>query len=121
MGRRRLFLLETTGGPVMDITAFRRRIGLSQAELAEKLGLATPTVGNLCSPATPKRPSYEVIEKMFLLGATIEEVFSREVQEVVLRSCAPVAPVPPDILDNPDFVSGMEERFSEFLKKKGLL
>ena len=105
----------------MDITAFRRRIGLSQAELAEKLGLATPTVGNLCSPATPKRPSYEVIEKMFLLGATIEEVFSREVQEVVLRSCAPVAPVPPDILDNPDFVSGMEERFSEFLKKKGLL
>lgn len=68
----------------MDIASFRNRIGLSQSELAEKLGLATSSVGNLCSGS--KRPSYEIIEKLFLLGARVDEIFDNKVSESVFRN-----------------------------------
>lgn len=71
----------------MDISAFRNRMGLSQAELAERLGLATSSVGNLCSGT--KKPSYEIIERLFMLGARVEEVFSHEVGDAVCRNEGP--------------------------------
>ena len=103
----------------MDLNGFKVRKGWTQDEMGEKVGVATSTVGGYCSGV--RKPSYDVIERLFLNGATLAEVFSKEIQEVVLRNCAPASPVPPDILNNPDFQAGMEERFDEYLKKKGLL
>lgn len=103
----------------MDITSFRHRVGLSQAELAEKLELATGSVGNLCSGT--KRPSYEVIEKLFLNGARLDEVFSPEIQKVVLRNCgAGELPAAPAAFDSPEFLEGMLEALSD-LQRKGYI
>ena len=103
----------------MDITAFRHRMGLSQAELAEKVGLATGIVGNLCSGT--KRPSYEVIEKLFMLGARIDEVFSTEVQKKVLESCgACELPAVPAAFDTPEFREGVKAALAD-LQKMGYI
>lgn len=90
----------------MDISSFRHRLGLSQAQLAEKLDLATGSVGNLCS--NTKKPSYEVIERLFRLGATVAEVFSPEIQEIVLRNSSPSA-IPEDVYRSQAFRDGVEE------------
>jgi transcriptional regulator with XRE-family HTH domain len=103
----------------MDITSFRHRMGLSQAELAEKLGLATGSVGNLCSGT--KRPSYEVIEKLFLLGARLDEVFSPEVQEAVLRNCGGrELPAVPAAFDTPEFRDGVKAALAD-LQRMGYI
>ena len=102
----------------MDIAAFRHRMGYSQAELAENVGLATPTIGNLCSPTSPKRPSYEVIEKLFLLGARLDEVFSPEVQEVVLNNSIR-AGVAPSVYRTPEFQEGVKMAI-EAMRAKGI-
>ena len=103
----------------MDITAFRHRIGLSQAELAEKVGLATGSVGNLCSGT--KRPSYEVIEKLFLNGDRLDEVFSPEIQEIVLKNCcADKLPETPAGCDTPEFREGVKAALAD-LQKKGYI
>lgn len=103
----------------MDITAFRHRMGLSQAELAEKVGLATGSVGNLCSGT--KRPSYEVIEKLFMLGARIDEIFSPEVQKKVLESCcAGELPAVPAAFDTPEFREGVKAALAD-LQKMGYI
>lgn len=103
----------------MDITAFRHRMGLSQAELAEKVGLATGSVGNLCSGT--KRPSYEVIEKLFMLGARIDEIFSTEVQKKVMESCgAGDLPAVPAAFDTPEFREGVKAALAD-LQKMGYI
>lgn len=94
----------------MDIASFRNRIGLTQAELADRLGLATGSVGNLCSGS--KRPSYEVIEKLLLLGARLDEVFSTEVQEAVLKD---LRPVPKDAYSTQEFKDGVKLAVEEMI------
>lgn len=102
----------------MDISSFRQRLGLSQAQLAEKLGLATGSVGNLCS--NTKKPSYEVIERLFMLGARIDEVFSPEVQAEVLKNCgASLPPIPPG-MDSPEWRRGMLEALAD-LQRMGYI
>lgn len=103
----------------MDINAFRNRIKMKQDELAEKLGLATGSVGNLCSGK--KRPSYEVIEKMFLLGARLDEVFSKEVQDAILKNYAAEAlPAVPPGCDTPEFREGVLMALAD-LQRKGYI
>lgn len=101
----------------MDISSFRNRVGLTQAQLAEKLELATSSVGNLCS--NTKKPSYEVIERLFRLGATIAEVFSPEIQEIVLGNSSPASPsaIPEDVYRSQAFRDGVEEVVKTLIKE----
>lgn len=103
----------------MDTEAFRIRIKKKVAELAELLGVEKAAVYNY--KYGKSKPSYEVIEKMFLLGARLDEVFSPEIQELVLKNCGVEAlpPIPPGC-DTPDWKSGMLKALSE-LQKDGCI
>lgn len=57
----------------MDILSFRRRFGLTQMAFASKIGVSHSTVAQW--ETGRKYPSYDVLKRLFLLGATLEEVF----------------------------------------------
>lgn len=102
----------------MDLNAFKVRKGWTQAEMGAALGIATSSVGGYCSGV--RKPSYEIVEKLLLLGATLEEVFSREVQDAVFKNVAgPVSPNPA-VYDTPEFREGVA-RALEDLKAKGYI
>lgn len=71
----------------MDIEAYRTRKRKSVAELADMLGVKQAAIYNY--KYGKSKPSYESIEKMLLDGAYISEIFSEEVQEVVLAAVKP--------------------------------
>lgn len=99
----------------MDISSFRNRVGLTQAQLAEKLELATSSVGNLCS--NTKKPSYEVIERLLVLGARLDEVFSPEIQEIVLRNAMASRSVPKDVYESDEFKDGVKLALMEMISE----
>lgn len=102
----------------MDINGFRNRVRLKQEELAEKIGLDKGSVGNLCSGT--RRPSYEVIRKLLLLGARVDEVFDEETLEAVRKSSGGAAPMIPDGYDTPEFVDGVE-KVIRMMQERGMV
>ena len=93
-------------------------MGLKQDKLAEKVGLDKGSVGNLCSGT--RRPSYEVIRKLLLLGARIDEVFDEETLEAVRKSSGGAAPAVPTGYDSPEFLEGVANAI-RLMREKGMM
>ena len=103
----------------MDTESFRIRINKTVLELAELLGVEKAAVYNY--KYGKSKPSYDVIEKMFLLGARIDEVFSPEVQAKVLENCgAGELPAVPAAFDTPEFREGVKAALAD-LQKMGYI
>ena len=61
---------------MLDIQGFIDRIGLkNQDELAKKLGVKRSTVSSWS--AGVRKPTFDMIEKLYKLGATTEELFGQ--------------------------------------------
>lgn len=99
----------------MDLHAFKVRKGWTQSDMGEALGVATSSVGGYCSGV--RKPSYEVIESLFRQGATIAEVFSPEIQEIVLRNSSPASAIPEDVYRSQAFRDGVEEVVKTLIKE----
>lgn len=101
----------------MDLNAFKVRKGWTQSDMGEALGVATSSVGGYCSGV--RKPSYEVIESLFRQGATIAEVFSPELQEIVLKNSAPASPssIPEDVYRSQAFRDGVEDVVKALIKE----
>ncbi len=103
----------------MDIEAYRSRKKRTVAELAEMLSVKPAAIYNY--KYGKSKPSYDVIEKMFLLGARIDEVFSPEVQAKVLENCgAGELPAVPAAFDTPEFREGVKAALVD-LQKMGYI
>lgn len=63
----------------MDIKSYLDRLGISQKELAQNLGVSSPTIS---SWAKGKKPSFEVVKKMIELGFTLNELFGPETANI---------------------------------------
>lgn len=100
----------------MDLNGFKVRKGWTQSDMGDALGVATSSVGGYCSGV--RKPSYEVIESLFREGATIAEVFSPEIQDIVLRNSAHAATrIPEDVYSSQAFREGVEVVVRELVKK----
>lgn len=103
----------------MDTESFRIRINKTVLELAELLGVEKAAVYNY--KYGKSKPSYDVVEKMFRLGARLDEVFSPEVQEIVLKNCgADKLPEVPAGCDTPEFREGVKAALAD-LQKAGYI
>lgn len=93
----------------MDLNGFKVRKGWTQETMGEKIKVATSSVGGYCSGS--RKPSYNVIERLFRQGATIAEVFSPEIQEIALKNSAPASPsaIPEDVYRSQAFRDGVED------------
>lgn len=70
----------------MDIQKFIDRVGMSQIQLAEALGLDYSSVNNwVRGKSTPK---YVYAKKMLEMGIRIDELFSDEIWQKVKEDCA---------------------------------
>ena len=63
---------------------FRKRLGLSQEEIAEKLDCVKATYQSWENGR--REPSVDIIRKLFVLGATVEELFGVKVEA---KECLP--------------------------------
>jgi transcriptional regulator with XRE-family HTH domain len=63
---------------------FRKRLGLSQEEIAEKLDCVKTTYQSWENGR--REPSVDIIRKLFVLGATVEELFGVKVET---KECLP--------------------------------
>jgi len=59
---------------------FRKRLGLSQDEIAEKLDCVKTTYQSWENGR--REPSIDIIKKLFVLGAKVEELFGIEYNEI---------------------------------------
>lgn len=59
----------------MDVKSYLDRVGISQKELANNLGVSQPTIS---SWSKGKRPSFEIVDKMIKIGFTLNEIFGAE-------------------------------------------
>lgn len=57
----------------LGLKAFRKRLGLSTDELVEKLGCVKSTYFSWENGR--REPPLEIVRKLFILGATVEELF----------------------------------------------
>lgn len=100
----------------MDLNGFKVRKGWTQETMGEKIKVATSSVGGYCSGS--RKPSYDVIERLFRQGATIAEVFSPEIQEIALKNSAPAAPrIPEDVYKSQEFRDGVEVVVKALIKE----
>lgn len=102
---------------MFDCTAFLRRKGWRQKDLAERLNIRTSTVGMWCIGSST--PSYEVIRQLFMLGITPRELFGEEIDDVLKAYYANSPTVPPSF-DTPEFREGVAKALED-LKAKGLI
>lgn len=101
----------------MDIEAYRTRMKMTVAELAQLLGVKEAAIYNY--KYGKSKPSYESIEKMLLNGAYISELFNDEVQKKVFESVGALVP-PPDVYNSPEFREGVAMAIAD-MKAKGYL
>lgn len=66
----------------MDFIGFMTRKGYSVGKLAEMLGVSKDSVYAYRNGRC--KPSYEVLEKLFVDGATIAEMFSEEIEAKIV-------------------------------------
>lgn len=64
---------------MFDCSSFLHRMGWSQKDLADRLKIATSTVGMWCTGKST--PSYSVILELIDLGINAEELFGRNVAD----------------------------------------
>ena len=64
----------------IGLKIFRRRLGLSQDEIVEKLGCVKTTYQSWENGR--REPSIDIIRKLFVLGAKVEELFGVEYNEM---------------------------------------
>ena len=57
----------------LGLRTFRKRLGLSTDEIVEKLGCVKSTYFSWENGR--REPSLEIVRKLFVLGATVEELF----------------------------------------------
>jgi len=67
-------------GYKIGLKIFRKRLGLSQDEIAEKLGCVKTTYQSWENGR--REPPIDIIRKLFILGAKIEELFEVEYNEM---------------------------------------
>lgn len=101
---------------MLDCNSFLRRKNWAQKDLAERLNVATSTVGMWCTGKST--PAYAVIVELLKLGMTIEELFGKEIADMVLKNSGN------DIMekgyDSPEFRKGVEETIAD-MKARGLI
>ena len=64
----------------IGLKIFRKRLGLSQDEIAEKLDCVKTTYQSWENGR--REPSIDIIRKLFVLGAKVEELFGIEYNEI---------------------------------------
>lgn len=62
---------------MFNCNAFLKRMGWTQKDLADKLGVGTSTVGMWCLGKST--PAYAIIVELFRLGITPEELFGDDI------------------------------------------
>jgi transcriptional regulator with XRE-family HTH domain len=67
-------------GYKIGLKIFRKRLGLSQDEIAEKLDCVKTTYQSWENGR--REPSVDIIRKLFILGAKVEELFEIEYNEI---------------------------------------
>ena len=98
---------------MFDCTAFLRRKGWRQKDLAERLNIRTSTVGMWCIGSST--PSYEVIRQLFMLGITPRELFGECIDDILKRQYLPEGSAGMEFLEgkvNPD-----DPGFSDAIEK----
>jgi transcriptional regulator with XRE-family HTH domain len=68
----------------IGLKIFRKRLGLSQEEMAEKLDCVKTTYQSWENGR--REPSVDIIRKLFILGSTVEELFGVKTET---KECLP--------------------------------
>lgn len=63
-------------------------------------------------------PSYAVVVELIKLGMTIEEIFGKEVSEIIFKNSN--SNLPGDGFDSPEFRKGVEKAIED-MKARGLI
>lgn len=111
---------------MFDCTAFIRRMGWRQKDLAERLNIGTSTVGMWCTGKST--PPYENIMGLIKLGITMKELFGEDVAEIIMRQYMPEAAKNTEFLeglkaanDPESALNAIVERKILEMKEKGLI
>ena len=75
-----LYVVILTMGHKIGLKIFRKRLGLSQDEIAEKLDCVKTTYQSWENGR--REPPVDIIRKLFILGAKVEELFGVEYNEI---------------------------------------
>lgn len=97
----------------MDLMRFLRRTGMTQRELALKMGCSSGLVGAWSSGSGV--PSYEKIIKLLLVGMSIEEMFGKDIAEKTQVFSEQTKELP-STTDHDRFVAGVKEALAELAK-----
>lgn len=105
---------------MLDCNSFLRRMGWGQKDLANRLEIATSTVGMWC--VNKSTPSYSVIEKLLKMGMTIKELFGEEVDAMVRSQYLDgiTAAQVTNEFDTPEFRAGVRKALED-MKARGLI
>ena len=104
---------------MFDCTAFLRRMGWGQKDLAERLEIGTSTVGMWCIGKST--PTYPVIEKLLHLGMTPKELFGDEIDGMMRSYYMESGGIAvPAAFDSPEFREGVAKAIED-MKARGLI
>lgn len=86
---------------MFDCNSFLNRKGWKQRELAKRLEIGTSTVGMWCTGQST--PSYGVIEQLIRLGMTAQEIFGKELSDILQVNSEIKPEVASSIFDSQEF------------------
>lgn len=104
-------------GSIFDFDGFIARTGRKRKGVASELGLKESTVGNWCTGTST--PNYATIVKLVQLGMTAQELFGKELGNLLVENSCNVAQIPPKF-DTPEFRRGLERVIAD-MKANGIL